>query len=188
MAAFRYPHRTRPNSGPDQIILVMKISTEPIRSWCCLHIHAKFWSAAAVDNSGPISVSQCMSQQCLQTMCVFQTTFSRFHFIFLYLWITKRRKLAHHKFRFSRKKGGVFWDTFPRGVRISTKNNALEEQGLSFFFSNISDHFKLRILIIIQISSSDQFAPCCRFSIFVATLTFPAKCQRFGLVRWAGSV
>ena len=32
MAAFRYPHRTRPNSGPDQIILVLKISTEPIRS------------------------------------------------------------------------------------------------------------------------------------------------------------
>ena len=57
MAAFRYPDRTRPNSGPDQIILVLKISTEPIRSWCCLHIHAKFWSAAAVDNSGPISVS-----------------------------------------------------------------------------------------------------------------------------------
>ena len=57
LAAFRYPHRTWPNSGPDQIILVLKISTEPIRSWCCLHIHAKFWSAAAVDNSGPISVS-----------------------------------------------------------------------------------------------------------------------------------
>ena len=32
MAAFRYPHRTRPNSGPDQIILVLKISTEPFRS------------------------------------------------------------------------------------------------------------------------------------------------------------
>ena len=52
MAAFRYPHRTRPNSGPDQIILVLKISTEPVRSWCCLHIHAKFWSAAAVANTG----------------------------------------------------------------------------------------------------------------------------------------
>ena len=57
LAAFRYPHRTRPNSGPDQIILVLKLSTEPIRSWCCLHIHAKFWSAAAVGISGPISVS-----------------------------------------------------------------------------------------------------------------------------------
>ena len=57
MAAFRYPHRTRPNSGPDQIILVLKLITEPIRSWCCLHIHAKFWSAAAVGISGPISVS-----------------------------------------------------------------------------------------------------------------------------------
>ena len=57
MAAFRYPHGTRPNSGPDQIILVLKASTEPIRSWCCLHIHARFWSIAAVDNSGPISVS-----------------------------------------------------------------------------------------------------------------------------------
>ena len=57
LAAFRYPHRTRPNSGPDQIILVLKVSTEPIRSWCCLHILAKFWSAAAVDNSVPISVS-----------------------------------------------------------------------------------------------------------------------------------
>ena len=57
MPAFRYPDRTKPNSGPDQIILVLKISTEPIRSWCCLHIHAKFWSVAAVDNSGPISVS-----------------------------------------------------------------------------------------------------------------------------------
>ena len=59
---------------------------------------------------------------------------SRFHFIFLYFWITKRRKLAHHKFRFSRKEGAVFWNTLPRGIRISTKNNALEEQGLSFFF------------------------------------------------------
>ena len=57
LAVFRYPHRTRPNSGPDQIILVLKISTEPIRSWCCLHIYAKFWSAAAVVISGPISVS-----------------------------------------------------------------------------------------------------------------------------------
>ena len=28
MAAFRYPHRTKPISGPDQIILVLKISTE----------------------------------------------------------------------------------------------------------------------------------------------------------------
>ena len=34
----------------------------------------------------------------------------------------------------------------------------------------------------------DQFAPRCLFAIFVATLTFPAECQRFGLVRWAGSV
>ena len=25
MVAFRYPHRTRPNSGPDQIILVLKL-------------------------------------------------------------------------------------------------------------------------------------------------------------------
>ena len=33
MAVFRYPHHTRPDSGPDQIILVLKISTEPIRSW-----------------------------------------------------------------------------------------------------------------------------------------------------------
>ena len=57
LAAFRYPHRTRPNSGPDQIILVLKLSTEPVRSWCCLHIHAKFCSAAAVGISGPISVS-----------------------------------------------------------------------------------------------------------------------------------
>ena len=57
LAAFRYPHRTRPNSGPDQILLVLKISTEPIRSWCLLNIHAKVWSAAAVDNSGSISVS-----------------------------------------------------------------------------------------------------------------------------------
>ena len=56
MAAFRYPHRTRQNSGPDQIILVLKIRTEPVRSWCCLHIQAKFWSAAAINNSGPISV------------------------------------------------------------------------------------------------------------------------------------
>ena len=32
MAAFRYPHRTRPNSGLDQIILVLKVSTAPIRS------------------------------------------------------------------------------------------------------------------------------------------------------------
>ena len=51
MAAFRYSHRTRPNSGPDQIILVPKIRTEHIRSWSDLHIHAKFWSAAAVDIS-----------------------------------------------------------------------------------------------------------------------------------------
>ena len=57
LAAFRYPHRTRPNSGPDQIILVLKLSTEPIRSCCCLHIRAKFWSAAAVAISEPISVS-----------------------------------------------------------------------------------------------------------------------------------
>ena len=56
MAAFRYPNRTRPNSGPDQIILVLKLSTESIRSWCCLRIHAKFWSAAAVGISGLISV------------------------------------------------------------------------------------------------------------------------------------
>ena len=41
MAAFRYPHRTRSNSGPDQIILVLKISTEPSRSRCGLHIRAK---------------------------------------------------------------------------------------------------------------------------------------------------
>ena len=41
---------------------------------------------------------------------------------------------------------------------------------------------------MIQVSSFDHFAPHCRFAIFVATLTFPAKCQRFGLVRWAGSV
>ena len=45
------------NSGPDQIILVLNFSTEPIRSWCCLHFHAKFWSAAAAGISGPISVS-----------------------------------------------------------------------------------------------------------------------------------
>ena len=96
-------------------------------------------------------------------------TFSRFHFIFLYFWITKRRKLAHHKFRFSRKEGTVFWDTLPRGVRISTNNNALEEQGLSFIFQIISDHYKLRILIIIQLSSINQFAPHCRFAICVAT-------------------
>ena len=57
LAAFRYPHSTRPNSGPDQIILVLKLGTEPVRSWCCLHIHANFWSAAAVGISGPISVS-----------------------------------------------------------------------------------------------------------------------------------
>ena len=57
LAAFRYPHCTRLNSGPDQIILVLKLSTEPIRSLCCLHIHAKVWSAAAVGISGPISVS-----------------------------------------------------------------------------------------------------------------------------------
>ena len=30
--------------------------------------------------------------------------------------------------------------------------------------------------------------PRCRFTIFVATLTFHAKCQRFGLARWPGSV
>ena len=82
MAAFRYPHRTRPNSGPDQIMLVLKISTEPTRSWCCLHIHKKFWSAAAVDNSGPISVSQRMSQQCLQIVCVVKTW--RFHSFILF--------------------------------------------------------------------------------------------------------
>ena len=41
---------------------------------------------------------------------------------------------------------------------------------------------------MIQVSSFDQFATRCRFAIFVASLTFPAKCQRFGLVRWAGSV
>ena len=62
-------HRTRPNSGPDQINLILKISTQPIRSWCCLHIHTKFWSVAAVDNSEPRSVPQRMSQQCLQTVC-----------------------------------------------------------------------------------------------------------------------
>ena len=74
--------------------------------------------------------------------------FLRFHFIFLYFWITKWQKLAHHKFRFSRKEGAVFWDTLPRGVSISTNNNALEEQGLSFFPSHISDHlYKLQILI-----------------------------------------
>ena len=37
--------------------------------------------------------------------------------------------------------------------------------------------------MIIQVSSFDQFAPRCRFAIFIATLTFPAKRQRFGLVR-----
>ena len=115
-------------------------------------------------------------------------TFSRFHFIFLYFWITKLRKLAHHKFRFSRKEGAVFWDTLPRGVRISMNNNTLEEQGLLFFLQIISNHYKLQILIIIQLSSINQFAPRCRFAIFVSTLTFPAKYQRFGLVRWAGSV
>ena len=31
-------YQTKFWSGPDQIILVLKISTEPIRSWCCLHI------------------------------------------------------------------------------------------------------------------------------------------------------
>ena len=61
-------------------------------------------------------------------------TFSQFHFIFLYFWITKRQKLVHHKFRLFRKEGAVFWDNLPRGVRISTKKNVLEEQGLSFFF------------------------------------------------------
>ena len=60
--------------------------------------------------------------------------------------------------------------------------------GLIIFPSNISDHYKFQILIIIQLSSIYQFAPCCRFAIFVATLTFTAKCQRFGLVRWAGSI
>ena len=69
LAAFTYPRRTRPNSG----ILVLKISTEPIRSWCCLHIHAKFWSTAAVDDSGPISISLRMIQQCLQLVCVIKT-------------------------------------------------------------------------------------------------------------------
>ena len=64
---------------------------------------------------------------------------------------------------------------------------------ITFLTEYISDHYKLQILIIIQLSSTDQFAPRpgaprCRFAIFVATLTFPAKCQRFGLVRWAGSV
>ena len=54
-------------------MLVLKVSTEPISSWCCLHIRTKFWSAAAVDNLGPISVSQRMSQQCLQTVCVVKT-------------------------------------------------------------------------------------------------------------------
>ena len=73
LAAFRYSHRTRPNSGPDQITLVLKLKIEPFRSWCCLHIHAKFWSAAAVGILGPISVSQHLSQQCLQTVCVVKT-------------------------------------------------------------------------------------------------------------------
>ena len=73
-------------------------------------------------------------------------TFSRFHFIFLYFWITKRQKLAHHKFRFSRKEGAVFWDTFPRGVRIPT----LWKSKVYHFFSNISDHYK-QILVIIQV-------------------------------------
>ena len=114
-------------------------------------------------------------------------TFSRFHFIFLYFWITKRRKLAHYKFRFSGKEGAVFWDTLPRGVRISTKNNALEEQGLSFFFKY------LRSLRTQNSYKNPGFIvwPICitlRFAIFVATLTFPAKRQRFGLVQWAGSV
>ena len=59
---------------------------------------------------------------------------------------------------------------------------------LGYLSSNISDQYKLRILIIIQVSSFDQFAPRCRFTIFDATLTFPAKCQRFGLGRLAGSV
>ena len=123
-----HPHPTRPNSGPDKIILAPKISNKPIR--CCLHIRAKFWSAAAVDNSGPKSVSTVFTS----CMCSLNMMFTRFHFIFIYFWITKQLKRAYHKFRFSLKEGAVFWDTLPRGIRIFMKNNALEEQGLSFFF------------------------------------------------------
>ena len=116
--------------------------------------------------------------------------FSRFHFIFLYFWTTKRQKLAYHKFRFSaRKEGAVFWDSLPRGVKLGFLRKTTSKKSKVYHLSwNVGDHYKFQILIIIQVSSFDQFAPRCRFVIFVATLTFPAKYQRFGLVRWEGSV
>ena len=83
-------------------------------------------------------------------------TFLRFHFIFLYFWITKQRKLAHHKFRFSRKEGAVFWDTLLRGVSISTNNNALEEQGWSFFHHILAIIINSKFLQKIQLSSIDR--------------------------------
>ena len=179
----RYPHRTRPNSGPDQIILVLKISTESIWSWCCLHIHAKFWSAAAVDNSGPISVSQRMSQQCLQTVCVVKTCgFILFSFTF------GQQNGANRHITNSGSPGKkapcsniVCQEAlgFLRKKKIIT----LWKSKVYHFSSNISDHYVFQILIIIQVSSFDQFAPRCGFAIFVATLTFPAKCQTFGLAR-----
>ena len=55
----------------------------------------------------------------------------------------------------------MFWDTLPRGVRISTKNNALEEQGLWLLPIH---HF------------------CC-YSDFSRQMS-----NKFGLVHWAVSV
>ena len=92
-------------------------------------------------------------------------TFSRFHFIFLYCWITKRRKLAHHKFRFSRKGGAVFWDTLPRGVRISTKKKQHSRRARIIIF--------LQILAIIINSTNPYNNP--GFIVWPICTTLPIR-------------
>ena len=106
-------------------------------------------------------------------------TFSRFHFIF---------------FTFG-EQNGENWHITNSGSpgKEAPCSEILCQEALGFlpkttlqkvyhFSSNISDHHKLQILIITQVSF-DPFAPLCQFAIFVATLTFPAKYQTFGLVR-----
>ena len=123
-----------------------------------------------------------MSQQCLQTVYVVQTWLFTVSFYFPFFWITKWRKLAHHKRRFSRKEGTVFWDTFPRGVRIFYKKQHSRRARFIIFLQILAIIINTKIVIKIQVSSFGQSAPGCRFSIFVATLDFSRQMLKI----WSG--
>ena len=86
VASFRYPHRTRPNSGPNLVpekeyrtYLVLELLTYHRKILvCCCSRHISFSNGINI-----VLGSQ-------QITCVMQLNmaFSRFHFIFLSFWIT----------------------------------------------------------------------------------------------------